>query len=698
MAPKLGPAVDAPHRALRRLAASFGVQLRYRDALERWRVVSEPTLVGVLRALGSEVTGAQDAEEALARRGAELDARRIEPVVVAWGPRSARARVRLRGAAARGRVDVELRTEDGRERRWRLEAAEDLLVTVPVLPPGYHRLRISAAGRTDEALVVAAPAACTPFEGRSWGTFLPMYAIRTERDHGVGDFGDLEALMTWTAALGGRLVATLPLFPTFTDGPGPFEPSPYSPVSRLFWNELYVDVERLPELARSPRAAELLAMSPSERDRTERWVDYPALAERMAAVLTELSSVLTSEPSERLSAFERWRARRPDAVSYARFRAAVERTGTAWRAWPARMRDGELRPGDADAAVELRHLYGQWAAEQQLDGLVEHGRERGVGLLLDLPLGVHADGFDVWRDRAAFVDGASAGAPPDRLFSQGQDWGFPPMHPEHLRAGGYRYPIACLRALMSHASVLRIDHVMGLHRLFFVPVGMRATEGTYVTYPGDEWYAIIALESARSGCAVVGEDLGTVRAAVRATMRRRGVMRTSVTELDLRPAREPVIAEPPARALAALDTHDLVPFAGFVDGQDIADRRRIGLMDDATAERARAERAEALGRFARLLHERGLLERPDGGAAALMEAALGSLAESDAAIVLVTLEDLWGERLPQNIPGTSRDEPNWRRRARLTLERFTASPAVIATLEGLDERRRAAPGPRGTRP
>jgi 4-alpha-glucanotransferase len=522
-----------------------------------------------------------------------------------------------------------------------------------------------------------------------------MYAIRKERDRGAGDVGDLEALMTWTAGLGGRLVATLPLFATFTDGPGPFEPSPYSPVSRLFWNELYVDAARLPEFARSRHAASL--MPRGRCDRTVPLVDYPSLAEGMAAVFAELSSVLTREPSDRLAAFERWRAARPDAVSYARFRAAVERTGTAWRAWPARTRDGDLRPGDVDPAVELRHLYGQWAAEQQLDALVERGRERGVGLLLDLPLGVHADGFDVWRDRDAFVDGASAGAPPDRLFSEGQDWGFPPMHPERLRAGGYRYPIACIRALMSHASVLRVDHVMGLHRLFFVPWGMRATEGTYVTYPGDEWYAIIAVESARSGCAVVGEDLGTVRAAVRATMRRRGVMRTSVTELDLKPERDPVIADPPAGALAALDTHDLVPFAGFLDGLDIADRRRLGLIDDATADGLRAQRTEVLGRFARLLHERGLLETPDGDGPALMAAALASLAESDAAIVLVTLEDLWGERLSQNIPGTGREEPNWRRRSRLTLEELTASPEVVATLQRMDERRRAAPGSRGFR-
>jgi 4-alpha-glucanotransferase len=158
-----------------------------------------------------------------------------------------------------------------------------------------------------------------------------------------------------------------------------------------------------------------------------------------------------------------------------------------------------------------------------------------------------------------------------------------------------------------------------------------------------------------------------------------------------------VIADPPAGALAALDTHDLVPFAGFLDGLDIADRRRLGLIDDATADGLRAQRTEVLGRFARLLHERGLLETPDGDGPALMAAALASLAESDAAIVLVTLEDLWGERLSQNIPGTGREEPNWRRRSRLTLEELTASPEVVATLQRMDERRRAAPGSRGFR-
>jgi 4-alpha-glucanotransferase len=693
MEPSAAPHRDG-HRALRRLAALHGVQLSYRDALERWRVVSETTLVGVLRALGSNVTGAGDAVAALAEREATLDARRIEPVVVAWGERAARIRVRLRGRSTRGSVTVELRTEEGQETRWRVEAAEELHVPLPRVPAGYHHLRISADGRTDEALIVAAPERCAPLEGRSWGTFLPLYAVRTDHDRGTGNLGDLRSLMTWTAGLGGRLVATLPLFATFADGEhGPFEPSPYSPVSRLFWNELFVDVERLPEFERSPRAGSLFPrLTPAE---TVKRVDYQAIAAGMNAVLGELSSILVSEPSDRLAEFERWRRSRPEAVTYARFRAAVERTGIAWRAWPERMREGRIEARDVDQGTELRHLYAQWVAEAQLDGVVAQGRARGVGLLLDLPLGVHADGFDVWRDRAAFVDGASAGAPPDRLFMEGQDWGFPPMHPERLREGAYRYPIACVRALMRRASVVRVDHVMGLHRLFFVPRGMRATEGTYVTYPGEEWYAIIALESVRSGCAVVGEDLGTVRGAVRRTMRRRGVLRTSVTELEIWPRNEPVVAAPPAGSLAALDTHDLVPFAGYLHGQDIADRQRLGLADEATAADARAERQRLVVRFARYLAEHGLLDGAADGVddLGMMEGALAFLAGSDAAHVLVNLEDLWGERLPQNVPGTGIEEPNWRRRARLSLEDITASPAIVATLQRLDQRRRAAPDP-----
>jgi 4-alpha-glucanotransferase len=366
------------------------------------------------------------------------------------------------------------------------------------------------------------------------------------------------------------------------------------------------------------------------------------------------------------------------------------------------MRDRDLRPSDGDPATELRHLFAQWEFERQLDGMVTGGRQKRSGthrvdLAFDLPLGVHPDGFDAWRERHVMVEGANAGAPPDRLFTKGQDWGFAPLHPDRVREDGYRYPIACLRSLMSRARFLRLDHVMGLHRLFFVPHGMPATAGTYVRYRPDEWYAILAIESRRSGCVVVGEDLGTVPRAVRHAMRRHGVLRSYVTELELWPGNEPPLAEPPHASVASLNTHDLSPFAGYLKGRDIDDRARIGLFDEDAAHRAHEERTRLIERLVRFLHQRGLLdEAKNMKSDAILRAALAFLASSDASLVTVSLEDLWGEIEPQNIPGTGPEEPNWRRRAAFTLEELFGSETALATLRMVDDLRRGEPPRAGT--
>jgi 4-alpha-glucanotransferase len=664
-----GPAAD-----LRRLAAAYGVQVRYRDALHRWRAPSEEALVAVLRALGADVTGAGDAAGALAERERARADRLVEPVLVARAGRPSRHFMSLDPTAARGAVQFSLEKEDGDVSEWSAAITEaGPRFALPSLPVGYHRLRATVGGRTEDVLVIAAPERCTPFDERIWGVFAPLYALgaSTSGDQGIGDLEDLRRLMIRTAMVGGRIIATLPLFATFTGPNEPFEPSPYAPVSRLFWNELFLDIRSLPKPGITPRSLSGLVhrvwRQTAEHPEMVNMVDYRRVTGAVHAVLDHAAHLLVSEPSDLRHEFEQWCESRPDAVSYARFRASVERTGTGWRAWPERTRKG-LRASDVEPAVELRHLYAQWTFERRLHELVAMGRHLPEGLhvdlAFDLPLGVHPDGFDAWRERAVMVEGANAGAPPDRLFTKGQDWGFAPLHPDRVREDGYRYPIACLRSLMSRARFLRLDHVMGLHRLFFVPHGTVATAGTYVRYRPEEWYAILAIESQRSGCVVVGEDLGTVPRAVRHAMRRHGVLRSYVTELELWPGNDPPLAEPPRASVASLNTHDLAPFAGYLKGRDIDDRRRIGLFDDDAARRAHAERRRLVERFVRFLHRRGLLDEPNGVKSdAIFRSALAFLGSSDAALVTVSLDDLLGEVEPQNIPGTGPEEPNWRRRA-----------------------------------
>ena len=248
---------------------------------------------------------------------------------------------------------------------------------------------------------------------------------------------------------------------------------------------------------------------------------------------------------------------------YARFRAAGERQHAPWPAWPAPLRDGVIKEGDYDEEAMRYHLYVQWLAHQQLQSLSQKAREKGVRLYFDLPLGVHPDGYDVWREPNLFVLGASAGAPPDAFFAKGQDWGLPPLHPERLREQGYRYYIACVRHLLQMAGILRIDHVMGFHRLFFVPRGMKANQGVYVRYRAEEFYALLALEAHHHQAIIVGEDLGTVPPEVRPAMERHGLHRTYVAQFSLTPDARQALLPPSSNMVASLNTHDTPTFAGF---------------------------------------------------------------------------------------------------------------------------------------
>jgi 4-alpha-glucanotransferase len=393
---------------------------------------------------------------------------------------------------------------------------------------------------------------------REWGVFLPLYALRREEgDLGVGDLSGLEELGRWVGEQGGSTVATLPLLAAFLgDGSpgergerGPFEPSPYAPASRLFWNELWVDPRRLPELELSAEARRLLDSpafaAEAARLAAGRHVDYRgayALRRRVLAALAE--AFFTNAPAARRAELDDLLARRPELADYAAFRALVEARGECWHAWPEPLRSGEIPAGAVDESARRVHLYAQLAAEGQLAEVgralaaSDPGRRGRGGLYLDLPLGVHPDSYDAWRHRELFAAAVSAGAPPDDFFTLGQDWGFHPIHPERSREEGHAHWIAVVRHHLAHAGWLRIDHVMQLHRLWWVPRGLAATDGAYVRYPADELTAVLTLESHRARARIVGENLGTVPAYVDRALERHGIAKMFVLpfEIDRRPA------------------------------------------------------------------------------------------------------------------------------------------------------------------
>jgi 4-alpha-glucanotransferase len=706
---------------LRELADLHGVQLSYHDIAGRRVEASPESLLAVASALGDPLDDMADVAEALAARRAELGERLIEPVLVAWDGRLADVPLRLPAAPGssepHGALACHLDLEGGQRRAWTLDAGAlpaeaggcRRLTLAEELPPGYHQLAVKSGGRTGQARVISAPTRAFAGAGRKlWGVFLPLYALRTARSWGAGDLTDLQALAEWTAGLGGHGVATLPLLAAFLDEP--FEPSPYAPASRLFWNEIYVDPARLPEAALCAPARRLLESDELRAEMralaAQPLVDYERLMTLKRRVFDELAAWIFANPTPLRQDLERFLAARPDLSAYAAFRAVGDRRGESWQAWPERPRGGSLAPADYDEEDYRYHLWVQWAAERQMQEAAAALRGRGTGLFLDMPLGVHASSYDVWRERDLFAEGAAAGAPPDGFFTKGQNWGFPPPRPERQRERGYDYLIASLRHHLRHAAMLRLDHVMQLHRLFWVPAGMEAAAGVYVRYPHEEMYAVLALESHRHQAMIAGENLGTVPPEVNEAMSRHGVHGMYVLQYEMAPGGGGLHREPPADAVASLNTHDMPTFRGYWEGRDVADLQALGMFDEAQVAAERERRAAMRRELAAAAAARrggaawnravegsaaagrsGLTA--DGEAAAAVQSdCLEHLAASPAQVVLVNLEDLWQETAPQNVPGTWNERPNWRRKARLTLEEWSGHPEVVGMLRRIDRLRR----------
>jgi 4-alpha-glucanotransferase len=699
-----------PTSPLDSLAKSLGVQTSYHDDQGKLITASTEALLAVLRALGTPLARPEEAAGALRARQQAVWQRVLEPVHVAPAGRSNDVPVRLAAKLADVKLSCRLQLENGGTTEWPVPVAslpvtESAVVEgvtyrthrlpLPSLAHGYHKLTICVGSAEFECLLLSAPTrAYSPAQPlKTWGGFLPLYAVRSSRDWGAGDFADLENLIGRVQELGGGLVGTLPLLAAFLDEP--LEPSPYSPASRLFWNELYLAVERIPGLESCPTARDFLwsAEFRQERDalRAKTLVDYPRLMALKRRVLRELSEAFFRDPGSRLAAFRKYLAENPRAEDYASFRAAVESRRKSWWNWPSPAREGKLSPSDYDESVRRYHLFVQWQADTQLRDLSEKARRDGPGLYLDLPLGVNPDSYDVWRERQSFASGIAAGAPPDVFFTKGQDWGFPPLHPENVRTDGYRYLRDYLRHHMQYAGLLRIDHLMGLHRLYWVPQNLGAKAGVYVRYPAEELYAVYSLESNRYRTVLVGEDLGTVPENVRPAMAEHNVNRLYVAQYEAQPEAQRALPKPYPGSVASLNTHDMPTFTAFWTGADLKDRQEMGLLDGAgvtrEAERRKAIRAGVVGR----LRDAGWLGR-DEDVQAILRACLQLLADSDAQVVLANLEDLWGAIEPQNRPGTWREKPNWMVKATVALEEFDALPAFRTTLRALDRasRRRMA--------
>ncbi|MBI4306038.1 MAG: 4-alpha-glucanotransferase [Chloroflexi bacterium] len=696
-------------RKLFDLARLYDIQLGYRNASGKQVTPSPDGIVGALKVLGAAVEGLADVPNAIRARRDELARRCLPPVHVVWEGRPPGAvPLRLSGRVPR-RLQATFELEDGETKTWRWcpqelpplkshKASNSVLPAGAVAAPlpsglktGYHRLHVGGRDISGDCTLIVAPRKAFQAgvsQERGWGVFLPLYALMTRRTSGLADFSDLGILLTWARAAGCDAVATLPMLPAFLDEP--FEPSPYAPVSRLFWNELYVDPRATEEFDRCAQARARLEGKRTEllRLAEDRLVDYRAAWSLKRPVLSALAEYSFESEASRIRN-EQFAKQNPEAARYAAFRAACERQRRGWQAWTERMRGGEIRRSDYRAADEQLYLYTQRVAAEQ----VRQAGGAGAGLYLDLPVGVHSDGFDAWRNQHLFALTASAGAPPDIFFSKGQNWGFAPLIPAALRLDGYRYLRSVFRHHMAAARMLRVDHVMGFHRMFIIPSGAEARDGVYVRYRADEIYAVLAIESQRHGTVVVGEDLGTVPAYVGPAMRRHNVKRMYCAYFRVRPLDRDPLPVPAPDAVSFLNTHDMPTFSAWWTGADTRQRQKLGIVSAAQAREERAEKARIKSAVSAYFARKGYLDQKNAeGSLGALRAFLRFLAESPSAFVLVNMEDLWLEPSPQNVPGTTAQHPNWRQRAAHPLEEWSSLPGVIEALAEMNRLRHRQDG------
>ncbi len=645
------------------LAAFHGVITSYTDVHGKVQRASPDVVISLLRALGVPLDTSDNAASLLrSEREAALQ-RCLEPVVVHRIGRTDTVAATVPDWCDLGAMWLSIELEQGHTVRARLsEAITSVAAAAEAngmryqrlcldlsrlngepLQPGHHEVTIEGARPIGTARLLCAPAC--PAASRQTGVFMPLHAVRTPTDWGIGSYSDLERLSGWAASAGFDLVGTLPLYPAFLDPPA--DPSPYLPVSRLAYNDVFIDPVALPEFAASREVRELCSSSPF-RDhlaslRSSRLVDYEEVARLKRIVLEKLAHVATSGAlPHRQNELAEFASQRPELEGYARFRARLDS--------PA---DEEPPPAVA------YYLYCQWAAHQQLVDAGHH-----AGRYADFPVGSHPEGFDPAWYPESFVPGLHGGAPPDQFFPLGQDWGFQPLHPERIREDGYAFLTAALRRAFLHADCLRIDHIMSLQRLFMIPDGSR--EGAYVSYRAEELHALVALEASRVGAVVVGEDLGTVPEEVRPRMARDGILRTWVFQFES--TAEQPLPSPPAQSLVSLGTHDLPRFGAYLWGEDIHEREARGLLSAAVAVTEWNKRSRWRKSLFDALHLSGLDADPDKLTSAALEACLLRLARSSAAIVLVDVQELWDERGQDNIPGSGPGGSNWRRRSSRTVD------------------------------
>lgn len=728
--------------ALDELADALGIEATFIDAFESQTHVSAFTKQALIAAMGYDGTTEEAARASLERIVRAPWLRILEPVVFSYQGTALAVPCTLHSAAPDADLQWTLTLEDGTsttERgRWadapvlerrvidgRGYERRSLLLPAD-LPLGYHRFSVQLGSATAQTTLIVCPqqAYISPALERAptWGVALQLYALRRKDDWGIGDFTALTAFSETLVERGGAAVALNPLHRLHLHNPHAI--SPYGPTSRFALDPLYIDPLAVPDFAGSAPAQRLLDDAHILRERAalgkEALIEYPRVSALKRLLFEALYASFRARhlypdgmpASPRGAAFTAFREKGGLALerlaayeALAEYHQARDPRSHGWLSWPQEYRN----PTSAavTAFVESRRervaffVYLAWIADEQLAACARACAPMTIGLYRDLAVGADSNSAEAWSSQDVMRPQISVGAPPDALNTDGQSWGLPALDPHALREAAYEPFAQLLRANMRYAGALRIDHVMALTRLFWIPAGRPASEGAYVRYALDEMLGVLALESVRARCMIVGEDLGTVPPSFRERLVRARLFSTRLLFFEREADGGFLDARSyPRYAVASVATHDLPPLAGWWIGRDIEVRQSIGLITAESAANERVARAASRGKLVTALERAGVLDEagratlaqaaaareiPPGGL--LNEAACLFLAQAPALLVLVALDDLLSETEQVNVPGTVAQHPNWRLRSRLPVEALRADTAFARLAENLSKTR-----------
>ncbi len=702
--------------ALHELAEALGIVPAYHDLSGTLRPAADETRIAIIKAMGIDASTESRAAEALrALRSWDSD-RPIEPVCVVEETDPGAHLLIVNGLHGPWHLDIHRDAEGDDpsvshpERAQRVEGSsqasphtETISFHDIPLPTGYYTLILTFGSTSASQTRIIVPSRCTTpadllGDRKAFGLTTNLYTIRSARNWGIGDLTDLADLAEWAGSIDAAFVGTNPLHALLNRG---HDISPYSPTSRIFRNPIYMDVDALARLYPDPVVDAVIA-APELRHRLdalrdEPQVDYDQVMAVKGIVLDAIRDVfartIRGSDSPRARAYVDYRTAHDPALT--RFAtnmvigegwAANSHTHASfdWRSWDPALRrwdSPQVRHFQQEHAERIDyHSWVQFELDQQLRLAAERAKAAGlaIGLYQDLAIGSAPGGADGWSYPDLFVNGASVGAPPDPYAAAGQNWGLPPIDPRALREDHYRYVTQLLRAAFRHSGALRIDHVMGLFRQFWIPDGMTGAQGAYVRYPAKDLLGILALESQRQRAIVVGEDLGTVPDEVRPALEKWGILSSTVLFFerngdDFKPA-----DEYPRNTLATANTHDMVPLAGYETGRDIELREQVGLSQRSSRQSAFETRAREIHLLTAILRQTPLMTpRAQYTGTGLRAAVHEFIGRTPSVLSAISFDDLSGETEPVNIPGVTADRyPSWRRKMRLTLGELTRSDEV----------------------